>query len=38
MKAQAKELKKAVGAGGAIKDGALEIQSEKREAVVAKRK
>jgi translation initiation factor 1 len=36
MKALAKQLKKAVGAGGAVKDRTIEIQGENREAVAAK--
>ena len=36
MKALAKQLKKAVGAGGAVKDGTIEIQGENREAAAAK--
>ena len=36
MKALAKQLKKAVGAGGAVKDGTIEIQGENRDVVAAK--
>ncbi len=36
MKTLAKQLKKAVGAGGAVKDGTIEIQGDNREAVAAK--
>jgi translation initiation factor 1 len=36
MKALAKQLKKAVGAGGAVKDGTIEVQGDNREAVAAK--
>lgn len=36
MKALAKQLKKAVGAGGAVKDDTIEIQGDNREAVAAK--
>ena len=36
MKALAKQLKQAVGAGGAVKDGAIEIQGDNRDAVAAK--
>lgn len=36
MKALAKQLKKAVGAGGSVKDGTIEIQGDKRDAVAAR--
>jgi translation initiation factor 1 len=36
MKALAKQLKKSVGAGGAVKDGTIEIQGDNRDAVAAK--
>jgi translation initiation factor 1 len=36
MKALAKQLKKSVGAGGAVKDGAIEIQGDNRDAVAAR--
>jgi translation initiation factor 1 len=36
MKALAKQLKTAVGAGGAVKDSTIEIQGDNREAVAAK--
>lgn len=35
MKALAKTLKKSCGVGGTVKDGTIEIQGDKREAVVA---
>jgi len=36
MKALAKQLKKSVGAGGAVKDGTIEIQGDNRDAVATK--
>jgi translation initiation factor 1 len=36
MKALAKQLKKAVGAGGAVKGDTIEVQGGNRDAVAAK--